>query len=103
MQRKYAEEEKAIEEKEKKALKARAEAEAGIFEDGKSTIHSGIHLPLVAASRALVAPRLYQSRACVESNQLRGFRVACCIANYMGWLQQARNWSSFPKRRNRHV
>ena len=45
MQRKYAEEEKAIEEKEKKALKARAEAEAGVFEDGKSTIHSGIHPP----------------------------------------------------------
>ncbi len=37
MQRLYAEEEKAIEEKEKKALKARAEAEAGVFEDGKSS------------------------------------------------------------------
>eukprot|EP01043_Picozoa_sp_COSAG02_P036024 COSAG02_NODE_2615_length_8414_cov_2.406374_3_plen_48_part_00 len=34
----YAEEEKAIEEKEKKALKARAEAEAGVFEDGKSKL-----------------------------------------------------------------
>ena len=38
LQRVYAEEEKAIEEKEKKALKARAEAEAGVFEDGKSKL-----------------------------------------------------------------
>lgn len=40
MQRMYAEEQKAIEEKEKKAVKARAEAEAGVFEDGKSTQRS---------------------------------------------------------------
>ena len=54
MQKKYAEEEKAIEEKEKKALKARAEAEAGVFEDGKPTFSP----PPWAACRMLPGARL---------------------------------------------
>lgn len=106
MQRKYAEEEKAIEEKEKKALKARAEAEAGIFEDGKSTSHSRSHPSLLATFCALGASLSHHG--CI--NRDRALRVVSCwvfaslaaLLSYVGWLQQVRRSSSFPKRRNRH-
>lgn len=82
MQRMYAEEEKAIEEKEKKALKARAEAEAGVFEDGKS---APLIPPIVDASAArhrVVVLRVFCANCCAPV-------AACCILNYCTGMMDA--------------
>ena len=79
MQRVYAEEEKAIEEKEKKALKARAEAEAGIFEDGKSILLTPPIVDASAARHHIVVLRVF----CVNCCALQSLRAAFLTTGMM--------------------